>query len=155
MWDQVRVDCGREFSLMLYVQESLSFYRNNTQRAPYLQTTSTRVNSSLGAGGGGGGGGGGLFVSFESSPSLPLLLYHAERHWVEVNSRVNFPLKRALTNMQHHDLIDMDCPVTKYCVSVMTGKLAQVGIQTHISSWNHHRIPGMSYSLNVPKNVTC
>ena len=75
--------------------------------------------------------------------SFLLQNHRAERHWVEVNSRVNFPLKRALTNMQHHNLIDMDCPVTKYCVSVMTGKLAQVGIQTHISSWNHHRIPGM------------
>lgn len=44
MWDQVRVDCGREFALMLYVQQSLSAHRTNTQRAPYLQTASTMVS---------------------------------------------------------------------------------------------------------------
>lgn len=43
IWDQVRIDCGREFALMLYVQHSLSSHRYNAQRAPYLQTTSTMV----------------------------------------------------------------------------------------------------------------
>ncbi|XP_072564078.1 uncharacterized protein [Paramormyrops kingsleyae] len=42
MWDQVRVDHGREFFLCLYVQEKLSQYRHNLSRPPYLQTTSTR-----------------------------------------------------------------------------------------------------------------
>ena len=66
----------------------------------------------------------------------------AERHWVEVNSRVNYPLKAALTWMQSNSIIDLDCPVTKYCVSLMTGKLSQVGIKLHVRSWNNHRIPG-------------
>ena len=40
----------------------------------------------------------------------------AERHWVEVNTRVNFPIKRAVISMQQNSLIDTDCPVTKYCL---------------------------------------
>nr|XP_033474294.1 uncharacterized protein LOC117251836 [Epinephelus lanceolatus] len=42
MWDQVRVDHGREFYQCLYMQEMLSRYRHNLSRPPYLQTTSTR-----------------------------------------------------------------------------------------------------------------
>ncbi|XP_070402718.1 uncharacterized protein [Nothobranchius furzeri] len=42
LWDQVRVDHGREFYLCLYMQEKLSQHRRNLSRPPYLQTTSTR-----------------------------------------------------------------------------------------------------------------
>ncbi|KAK0138165.1 hypothetical protein N1851_025521 [Merluccius polli] len=42
MWDQLRVDHGKEFYLCLYMQERLSEYRHNQQREPYLQTQSTR-----------------------------------------------------------------------------------------------------------------
>ena len=71
----------------------------------------------------------------------------AERHWVEVNTRVNYPVKTALTWMQQNMVIDLDCPVTKYCVSLMSSKLCQVGIQLHVRAWNSHRIPGKAYSL--------
>ena len=70
----------------------------------------------------------------------------AERHWVEINSRVNYPLKTALVWMQQHMIIDLDCPVTKYCVSLMTGILCEVGIRLHIRSWNNHRISGKNIS---------
>ncbi|XP_029939783.1 uncharacterized protein LOC115382217 isoform X2 [Salarias fasciatus] len=42
MWDQLRVDHGREFYMCLYVQEKLAGHRHNLERPPYLQTTSTR-----------------------------------------------------------------------------------------------------------------
>ncbi|KAL1277198.1 hypothetical protein QQF64_023871 [Cirrhinus molitorella] len=42
MWDQLRVDHGREFYMCLYMQEKLSRHRHNLSRQPYLQTTSTR-----------------------------------------------------------------------------------------------------------------
>ncbi|KAK7929729.1 hypothetical protein WMY93_006124 [Mugilogobius chulae] len=42
MWDQLRVDHGREFYLTLYVQEKLSQHRYNLSRPPYIQTTSSR-----------------------------------------------------------------------------------------------------------------
>nr|XP_055036884.1 uncharacterized protein LOC129424295 [Misgurnus anguillicaudatus] len=42
LWDQLRVDHGREFYMCLYMQEKLSRHRQNPSRQPYLQTTSTR-----------------------------------------------------------------------------------------------------------------
>ena len=45
LWDQVRVDHGKEWQLMLFVQEKLSHLRYNTQRAPHLQTTSKLVSN--------------------------------------------------------------------------------------------------------------
>lgn len=71
----------------------------------------------------------------------------AERHWVEVNSRVYYPIKRALVYMQQNSLIDMDCPTTKYCVSLMSAKMCQVGKQQHVRAWNNHRIPGKSVMM--------
>ena len=44
LWDQVRVDHGKEFYLMLYVQEILAQFRTNTNRAPHLQSTSRQVS---------------------------------------------------------------------------------------------------------------
>ncbi len=43
IWDQVRVDCGRECALILFIQHLLADNRTNTTRAPYLQTQSTQV----------------------------------------------------------------------------------------------------------------
>lgn len=37
------MDCGREFALLLFVQQYLSQHRTNTFREPYLQTRSTQV----------------------------------------------------------------------------------------------------------------
>ncbi|XP_031163535.1 uncharacterized protein LOC116055653 [Sander lucioperca] len=42
MWDQIRVDHGREFYLTLYMQEKMSQHRHNINRLPYVQTTSSR-----------------------------------------------------------------------------------------------------------------
>ncbi|XP_051793642.1 uncharacterized protein LOC127537676 isoform X2 [Acanthochromis polyacanthus] len=42
MWDQIRVDHGKEFYLTLFMQEKLASHRNNTVRQPYLQTASTQ-----------------------------------------------------------------------------------------------------------------
>ena len=44
MWDQLRVDQGKEWTLMLYVQEQLSNYRRNITRAPHLQSSSKQVH---------------------------------------------------------------------------------------------------------------
>ena len=44
MWDQIRVDHGNEFYLLLYVQEKMANYRTNTGRAPFIQTMSKEVS---------------------------------------------------------------------------------------------------------------
>ena len=41
--DQIRVDGGREWALMLFVHQQLAYLRNNLQRKPYLVTTSKKV----------------------------------------------------------------------------------------------------------------
>ena len=43
MWDQVRVDGGKEFVLICHVQDILRNYRNNMLRDPYKVTKSTEV----------------------------------------------------------------------------------------------------------------
>lgn len=43
LWDQIRVDHGREFYLLLYVQEKLSHLRRNQGRAPHIQSMSRQV----------------------------------------------------------------------------------------------------------------
>lgn len=44
MWDQVRVDHGKEFFLTLFMQEKLADHRYNTERLAYKQTSSTKVS---------------------------------------------------------------------------------------------------------------
>ena len=49
MWEQVVVDCGREFFLALFIQEHLQLYRvdeagNCSKRLPYRQIRSTENN---------------------------------------------------------------------------------------------------------------
>uniref|UniRef100_A0A1X7V173 Integrase core domain-containing protein n=1 Tax=Amphimedon queenslandica TaxID=400682 RepID=A0A1X7V173_AMPQE len=41
LWDQIRVDCGREFYLMLFIQEILRQYYGSSDVCPYVQSTST------------------------------------------------------------------------------------------------------------------
>lgn len=68
--------------------------------------------------------------------------HRAERVWPEINQRVNYPVKRVLTDMENNEEIDMGNEVTKFCVSWITIHVMQDAIKTFIQSWNNHRIPG-------------
>lgn len=46
--------------------------------------------------------------------------YVSERMWLEVNPRINYPIKRQLCEIQRQDDIDFDHPVTMFCVSWVT-----------------------------------
>ena len=43
LWDQLRVDHGREFYLMLYIQEHLRCNYGSPDIHPYVQSPSTEV----------------------------------------------------------------------------------------------------------------
>ena len=43
LWEQIRVDCGTEFILTLFVQEKLRQQYGSTEIAPFVQTPSTQV----------------------------------------------------------------------------------------------------------------
>ena len=43
VWDQIRVDHGREFYLMLYVQEMIKSRFGSSGVLPYVQSKSTEV----------------------------------------------------------------------------------------------------------------
>lgn len=44
LWDQIRVDHGREWYLMLFIQQQLAQLRNNVTKPPYIQTSSKKVH---------------------------------------------------------------------------------------------------------------
>lgn len=50
LWDQLRIDKGKEWYLSIFINQNLSSHRYCTRKPPHLQTTSKKVG---GMGGGG------------------------------------------------------------------------------------------------------
>ena len=67
-----------------------------------------------------------------------------ERIWVEVNARVNYPIKTALIDMMESGDFSLDNDSDKFCVSWFAIKVAAVGIELFVASWNEHPIPGIN-----------
>ena len=65
-----------------------------------------------------------------------------ERLWVEVNVRVNCPIKRILVQTDINEMIDMNDDIHKFCVSFVSIQVASFGLETVVASWNEHIIPG-------------
>ena len=63
--------------------------------------------------------------------------------WVEINGRVNYPIKACLVALQERGEIDLDCPHQSFCISWFTIRVANVGTSLAIESWNNHPIPGI------------
>ena len=61
---------------------------------------------------------------------------------MELNSRVNYPVKSTLIDMAEHGDIDMDNPLHKFCISWFSIHVTTVGIKLMIKAWNSHPIPG-------------
>ena len=59
--------------------------------------------------------------------------------WVEVNARVNYPIKTVLVQMEQRNEINMNCDHEKYCVSWFTIHTTHVGTTSLVQE---HRIPG-------------
>lgn len=64
-----------------------------------------------------------------------------ERLWVEINSRINYPIKAVLIEMLEANQISTEDPATQYCVSWFAMQVCNVGISIFVS-WNSHPIPG-------------
>ena len=70
-----------------------------------------------------------------------------ERIWVEVNARVNYPIKDALISMMENRDFSLDDDLDKFCVSWFAIKVAAVGIAVFVASWNEHSIPGICVNM--------
>ena len=71
-----------------------------------------------------------------------------ERFWPEVNSRVNYPIKACLVDMEKEGDFDIDAETHKFCVSWFALHVANVGTTLAVKAWNEHRIPGV-YALTA------
>lgn len=65
-----------------------------------------------------------------------------ERLWVEVNARINYPVKAVLVEMLEASEISTENVVTQYCLSWFIMQVCNVGISIFVSAWNAHPIPG-------------
>ncbi len=84
LWDQIRVDHGKEWYLMLSIQRALSNLRRNVFKAPYMQTSSKKVRA---------------VCCIITLSKLGLQNHIVERMWSEVNTRVNYPIKTILVRL--------------------------------------------------------
>ena len=103
LWDEIRVDQGKEWVLSLFVQEQMAHLRTNTARPPHLQSTSKKVFCcnyvhcwhhrplhSL------------LDRCIICTYTLTFQNYKIEQFWVEINKRLNYPLKIVLVEMENN-----------------------------------------------------
>ena len=72
-----------------------------------------------------------------------------ERFWPEMNSRVNYPIKRAFVQIQEINDYDLSDPVLKYCFSWLSIYIVEDAAQHLIDSWNYHRVPGRNGCIPI------
>ena len=65
-----------------------------------------------------------------------------ERMWVYVNSRVNYPIKHVLCQLEDNNVIDLSDEHLKFSISTVTIKTAKIGMDRFVSSWNCHTVSG-------------
>ncbi|XP_057290186.1 uncharacterized protein LOC130612862 [Hydractinia symbiolongicarpus] len=122
IFHQVRTDCGKEFFLILGIQEHFQHLRGRSDILPYKQT--------------------------QSKKNLPI-----ERIWPEVNSRVNYPVKKILVEMDNSNTINMEDEVQKFCVSSIVCLVTGFGVNRVVSAWNEHSIPGRGVPSVIKENT--
>ena len=68
---------------------------------------------------------------------------------MEINTRVNYPVKTCLIKMEEQGQIDMECPMDKFCVSWLAIRVRCVGTKLAVEAWNDHSVPGIYYLNSV------
>ena len=120
VWNQLRIDHGKEFRLTIFAQELLESYRYSRNKTPWKQTTSTDN-------------------------------YVVEKFWPEVNSRVNYPIKKILSKIADDYDYDLSDPIMKRSLSFTCCSLARGPFQHLGQSWNYHRVPGPDGCIPIQK----
>lgn len=118
LWDQIRMDHGTEFTLIATVQQALA-----------REINSHRLD-------------GGQFRRHPVFRSTSRQNHRVEKLWVEVNRRINYPIKEILVRMEGEDEINMTDELTKFCVSHVTIMVITCAVKRFMCAWNSHRIPG-------------
>ena len=62
---------------------------------------------------------------------------------MEINYRVNYPIKRILVHMLEREEISLE-PHTLVCILWFFIQVATYGVQQVVLAWNEHPIPGTS-----------
>ena len=86
VWDQLRMDQGTEFNLVISVQYTVANFHNGHHRQSVIQSTS-RLN------------------------------HRTERIWPMINARINYPIKRVLTELENNGFINLSDDTEKFCTS--------------------------------------
>ena len=71
-----------------------------------------------------------------------------ERTWVEVNNRVNYPIKKILIGMVEREEVDIHDDHHKYCISWFTIHVCAAGLKMFVESWNAHPLPSKCFLHN-------
>ena len=100
-----------------------------------------------------------MFISFIYSVTVLIQNHVIERLWVEINKRVNYPIKKILLDMQNEHIIktDQGNTVHCFCVSWFALRVVCVGTTLAVRSWNDHPIPGVfpliAYGINFDNSL--
>lgn len=65
-----------------------------------------------------------------------------ERQWVDLNSRVFYPIKESLRRMEAEEEFSIDAPLQKNAVSTVSRMLVEVGLNRYITCHNHQIVQG-------------
>ncbi len=77
--------------------------------------------------------------------------YIIERFWPELNSRVNYPVKRAMIAVSINGNYDMDDQIIRFVFSYLSMYVVQDAATHLIDSYNHHRVPGPNGGIPIEK----
>ena len=79
--------------------------------------------------------------------------YVVERFWPEVNSRVNYPIKKILLKIVDEYDCDLNELIIKHSLSFISCNLARGPFQHLVQFWNYHRVPGPDDSNPIQNMV--
>lgn len=70
-----------------------------------------------------------------------------ERQWVDLNSRVFYPIKRCLIEMEEQSEINLEQSMTKYATSAVSCSLVNIGVQRYIACHNNQHVQGWFFKI--------